>query len=63
MPFDLSDGVGAPASEPSPRKRGPSGIAVNCEASRTYYRLVSYGIKTLFISAYCERADSDCDAD
>ena len=35
MPFVFSKGAGAPAREPSPRKRGPSGTCVNCAASRT----------------------------
>jgi len=35
MPLAVGFGVGAPASDPSPRNNGPSGIWVNCAASRT----------------------------
>ena len=34
MPFWDSLGAGAPANDPSPRKRGPSSVLVNCAASR-----------------------------
>ena len=58
MPFDFNEGAGAPASEPSPRKRGPSGTCVNCAASRTCAGNLERDQQDLSWT-YSKRANSD----